>query len=198
MEGSDLPEADHEYRLAQYLQARFDAPAYIRRAQQVQEALAALLGRCRKQRQQWLKEGKWVLQDLAAIASSWDDLSSWLPDGTDPDSFPRLAQTLEAQVVFRPGPASTRKLLRALTRLAEWLEAFNRRWHSFLLKLDLHPLNNLRDSYNRYYVLEKECALRSARLARLGFQPLEPLTVDELLRHFPLLPKLGLVGQHAG
>jgi hypothetical protein len=51
----------------------------------------------------------------------------------------------------------------------------------------LNQVNDLRDGYNRYYVLEKECAVRSFRLARQGFCPLEPLTVEDITALFPLL-----------
>jgi hypothetical protein len=37
-------------------------------------------------------------------------------------------------------------------------------------------------------VLEKECAVRSARIARQGFVPLEPLTIDDVSAQLPLLP----------
>jgi hypothetical protein len=75
-----------------------------------------------------------------------------------------------------------------LAELRESLELFNRRWDAFLPTLDLRHVNELRDGYNRYFVLEKECAVRSARVAREGFVPLSPLTVQELFRHLPLLP----------
>jgi hypothetical protein len=58
----------------------------------------------------------------------------------------------------------------------------------FLANVDLTAVNELREGYNRYYVLEKECAVRSARIARQGFTPLPPLTHDELMSQFPLLP----------
>jgi hypothetical protein len=72
--------------------------------------------------------------------------------------------------------------------LAESLERFNRRWLEFLRGVDVGPVNELRDGYNRYYLLEKECALRSPRLARQGFTRLEPLTVAELTALLPPLP----------
>ncbi len=37
------------------------------------------------------------------------------------------------------------------------------------------------DQYNRYYVLEKECSLGSARLAARHFTPKPPLTREALL-----------------
>src|SRR5262249_14153704 len=144
MEGSDLSACDRDQRLVQYLQARFDAPAYVRRARQVQEALDLLLGRCQAQRAQWLQEGQGVLADLAALAGSWDDVSSWLPSGTGPDFLPRLAQVCAARVVFAPRAAASRRLHRAVSRLAGWILAFNHRWSAFLPKLDLRPLNELR------------------------------------------------------
>jgi hypothetical protein len=44
------------------------------------------------------------------------------------------------------------------------------------------------EHYNRYYVLEKECVMGSARLAARFFTPIPSLTVDRLLRDHPLLP----------
>jgi hypothetical protein len=68
------------------------------------------------------------------------------------------------------------------------LQRFNRRWQEFLPTVDLTRVNDLRAGYNRYYVLEKECAVRSAALARRGFTPLEPFTTDQLFALMPLLP----------
>jgi hypothetical protein len=49
-------------------------------------------------------------------------------------------------------------------------------------------VNGLREGYNRYYLLEKECALRSPRLARQGFVRLPAVTVDDLAAQLPPLP----------
>jgi hypothetical protein len=49
-------------------------------------------------------------------------------------------------------------------------------------------VNEARDGYNRYYVLEKECAIRSALLARRGFCRLEPFTLEQLAALVPELP----------
>jgi hypothetical protein len=83
---------------------------------------------------------------------------------------------------------SPRALRRAVVVLQTSIRRFNRRWSAFLAELDLAPLNKQRDDYNRYYVLEKECALRSPRLAREGFRELRPLTLDDLAAQFPPLP----------
>jgi hypothetical protein len=82
-----------------------------------------------------------------------------------------------------------------LHELCESLERFNRRWQEFLDKIELDALNRLRDEYNRYYPLEKECAVRSWRVARHGFQPLAPVTHADLAARFPLLPAPRLAGE---
>ena len=85
------------------------------------------------------------------------------------------------------------RLRRALRELVTDLEKFNRRWQEFLTGVDLAPVNKLRADYNRYYLLEKECAVRSARLARQGFVPLAPLTLTDLEAALPFLPMPRLV-----
>jgi hypothetical protein len=83
---------------------------------------------------------------------------------------------------------SVRALRRALRELRESLEFFNRRWQPFLEEVDLTWVNELRDGYNRYYVIEKECVVRLPSLARQGFEPLAPATPAEVAAVLPLLP----------
>ncbi|MFQ3591815.1 MAG: hypothetical protein SNJ82_01335, partial [Gemmataceae bacterium] len=59
--------------------------------------------------------------------------------------------------------------------------------------IDLSPVNQLREGYNRWYVLEKSCALRNEAVARLGFTPLQPLTHEEVAAQFPALPRVQYV-----
>ncbi len=77
---------------------------------------------------------------------------------------------------------------RALRELNESLESFNRRWRAFLEGVNLAHVNELREGYNRYYVLEKECALRSPFLARQGFVRMPPATVADIAALLPPLP----------
>jgi hypothetical protein len=74
-----------------------------------------------------------------------------------------------------------------LRELVSSLERFNTRWQPYIEQVDCRTINELREGYNRYYVLEKACALRSDRLARIGFEPMAPLTVEELAGQLPLL-----------
>jgi len=86
-----------------------------------------------------------------------------------------LRHVRRAQIASRP------------REIAATVRRFNFAWARFLQALDLSPINNLRAGYNRYYVLEKECALHSAKLAEVGFRPLPPLTHAELAALFPPL-----------
>jgi hypothetical protein len=70
----------------------------------------------------------------------------------------------------------------------ESLERFNERWQRYVYQLDLAPVNEVREDYNRYYLLEKECAMRNGNLARRGFTRMTPLTHAELAALFPPLP----------
>lgn len=107
----------------------------------------------------------------------------------------QLHRELEPRLRIPVEPTSSlRRLRRALVELIESTERFNRGWKPFLEAVDLARVNELRDGYNRWYVLEKECALRSPRLARLGFQRLEPITPETLAVLFPPLPVVCFMG----
>jgi predicted kinase len=168
---------------------QYDAPAYIRRARRVAAALEEIRRQCRRQRDEWLKMVRIQLGLLHALAGEWSNLREMVQDEAQLDILrdlhdqlsPRLRATIEAT-------DSVRTLRRALQELCESLERFNERWRVFLPRVELIALNQLRDDYNRYYVLEKECAVRSARVARQGFLRLEPFAIDDLSAEFPLLP----------
>jgi hypothetical protein len=179
-------------RVVKQVLAGFDAPAYIRRARRVHEALEVLTEHCRQQRDEWLQLVRTRLGILQALAGAWDRLASWLGPG-EQDTLGQLYSHLCPKLrVPVEETSSVRKLRVALLELQDSIERFNRRWQAFLQNLDLTEVNQQRDEYNRYYLLEKECAVRSVRVARQGFQRLEPLTREELAAKFPLLPVLRL------
>ncbi len=169
--------------------SQYDAPAYIRRARGVELALEQLLDQCRRCRAEWLQIVRLRIALLHALAGDWSNL---LPFVTDEEQLDILRYDLAALASPLRGPVepttSARILRRAMQELHESMQRFNQRWQAFLTSIDLTALNELREGYNRYYVLEKECAVRSARVARQGFAPLPPLTLDDLASHFPLLP----------
>jgi len=165
------------------------APAYIRRARAVEVALDQLLDHCRQRRAEWLQMVRLRISILRALVGDWDSLRPLLADEKQLNilrySLAALASPLRAPIK----PTTSPHVLRhALDELCESLERFNQRWQTFLRSVDLTAVNELREGYNRYYVLEKECAVRSARVARQGFTPLPPLTREELASQFPLLP----------
>ncbi len=177
-------------RIVKQFQTQFDVPAFVRRAQRVQEALDRVVAGCRRQRHQWLTMPRIRLGVLKGLAGEWERLSSWLADGDQVKVLHDLDKELAPQLRSRIEPTSSgRKLQRALQALEESLEYFNRRWRAYLPGVDLTQVNELRVGYNRYYLLEKECTMRSPRLARQGFRRLEPLTVQELA---DLLPPLSV------
>lgn len=180
---------DPEQREMNELLALFDAPAYIRRARRVEEAYEQLLDRARRQREEWLVMVRLHLGQLHALAGRWEALLPWI----DARDFPLLEELLHAlaprlRVPLAP-TNSPRVLRQALTQLIDSLERFNSRWRAYLGKLDLTPINDLRAGYNRYYVLEKACALRSDLLARANFLPLpmlDPATLEQALPPLPV------------
>ena len=169
--------------------SQFDAPAYIRRARGVEAALEQLLDSCRRRRGEWLQVVRLRIAMLHALTGDWANLRPLLADEEQIDILRYLLAALASPLRAPPEPTtSARALRRALHELRESLQRFNRLWQGFLEGVDLTAINELREGYNRYYVLEKECAVRSSRVARQGFTPLPPLTIEDLAARFPLLP----------
>ncbi len=178
-----------ENRVFQQVVALHDAPAYVRRARQVQAAFDDVLARCQKQRDEWLRMVRTRLGLLRGLAGGWEALRPLLADDAQVDALRDLECALEPRLRVTVTPTSSARALRlALRELCDSLERFNRRWREYVAGLDLTHVNRLRDGYNRYYLLEKECAIRSARLANLGFRRLELLTHAEVAALLPTLP----------
>ena len=176
-------------RVAQRVLGHYDAPAFIHRARRVQEALDHLLTRCRQQREQWLTMPRLHLGMLKSLAGDWHRLQPWLLNEDQIVLLRELEIELAPRLRIRIEPTSSeRKLQQALRVLRDNLETFNRRWLDFISTVDLTQVNEARDGYNRYYLLEKECAMRSPRLARQGFERLECFTIGELMTMLPILP----------
>jgi hypothetical protein len=178
-----------EGQLLQRVVAQYGAPAYIRRAQQVQDALDRLMDRCRKQRDEWLPLVRLRLGLLKSLSADWDQLASWLAGQGQIEVLAHLHETLAPRLRVRVEPnTAPRVLRRALAELVESINRFNRRWVEYMDQLDLGEVNRLREGYNRYYLLEKECAVRSVRVAMQDFARLAPLTKADVAEMFPLLP----------
>jgi hypothetical protein len=183
-----IPSRDEGSQVFEDVLAHYDAPAYVRRARRVEAAYEDLLARCRQQRDEWLALVRVRLGTLRALAGSWEALAPYL-EGGETRTLEGLYADLAPRLRVPVAPTSSARALRtALQELCESLERFNRRWLEFVRGLDLGALNAERADYNRYFLLEKECALRLPHVARFGYKPLEPLTAHDLLALFPALP----------
>lgn len=181
--------ADDEQKRFSSLLSRLDAPAYQRRGRAVQDALAALHARCAQQREELLKMPRLRLGRLAALAGAWERLAPWLSDDRERQQLKRLHEELAPKLRVPIEMAASEGPLKAeLQALVASLERFNRRLAAFLAKQELEPINALIAGYNRHYVFEKECVVRSPRLARHGFEPLPPVTLADLSTLHPPLP----------
>jgi hypothetical protein len=161
----------------------FDLPAFVRRGQDLEYALARIHARCQRERTAMLDMVRVRLKQWSGAAAG--------PGGWD-DVFVASIEPLWPQCSAEPPawsdrPAPRRKQ-RAIARdLVASVTRFNRRWTEFLAGLGLEHANRMIDDYNRYYLLEKECSLGSARLAARYYSPKPRLTVEGLLADYPPL-----------
>lgn len=168
--------------------AMYGAPAYVRRARQMEQAWTALVEHCGRRRDEELAMVRLRLGVLAALAGNWQQLRPHVANDEQLTILQRMHAELNPQLRQPVEPTSSpRKLRHALQELVESLERFNQRWRTLLAKIDFTEVNRLREGYNRFYVVEKECALRSPHVARQGFRPLAPATTAELAALWPVL-----------
>jgi hypothetical protein len=178
---------DEELRLRMMVAAQHDAPAYIRRARAVEAELESILARCRQRRTEWLFGVRVHLGSLRAGVRSWADLRALLSDDNQLLTLTQLRDEAGDPEFPMTGPTAVGGRRRALRLLQTSIERFNRRWLGFIQKFDLSELNRLRDGYNRYFLLEKECAVGAARLLPQTFRRLPPFTNANLLECLPAL-----------
>jgi len=177
-----------DFRLFQQVIAGYDAPAFLRRARNVEEAWKGLLDRCRCKRDHLLEMPRLRLARFVKLIEAQSPIPAEVCDPAELSSLNELHREWKPQLRSPVRPArSQAEIVRALADVAHSFERFNRRWLEFVGGLDFAHVNGLRDGYNRYYVLEKECALYSSRTAREGFVPLPHVELKDVLEIFPLL-----------
>jgi len=198
MDDVPITARDEAGQLLDRLLGRYDVPAYVRRAQRVQGAFDQLVQRCQHQRDEWLTMVRTRLAQVYALAGDWERLRLLLAEPEQVRALEQLHASLAPRLRLPvERTASTRVLRRALSELQASMERFNRKWQAYLATVDLADVNALREGYNRYYLLEKECAVRSTRIARQGYQPLPPITLGDLATLMPALPVVRLKGSSA-
>jgi len=180
-EGTPLGGIDAEIK---ELLGLFDVPAFARRGQDLEYSLARLRLRSGRVRDGMLDMVRLRLRQWAALADG-PGADSFVFHGSIAGLWP-LAGAEPPRWATRT--ASLRKLRGVARDLIASIERFNRRWLDHLDGLDLTSINRQVDDYNRYYLLEKECSLGSARLAARHFVPKARVTLDELRDELPPLP----------
>lgn len=187
----DLTGDQSEQRLAQQLVGQYGGPAFVRRAREMEAAYEQLLEMCRQARAEHLNLVRLRVGTLFALAGTKEQLRTLVASDEDLANLVRLERDVQPQLRVPVAPTnSARVLQQALDELRDSIAFFNVRWSIFVRKLDLAKINELRDGYNRFYLLERECALGSIRTARRDFRRMEPLTADDLLRELPPLPTI--------
>ena len=162
----------------------FDVPAFARRGQDVEHSRFRLRHRLEQVRSGMLDMVRLRLKQWAA-ACPGPDLALTIFRARIDDLW------LLARVPAPPWARSAEspRRLRVIGRdLITSVERFNRRWNTHLSGIDLEPLNGQIRNYNKYYVLEKECVLKSTRLAARNFVPKVAVTMDDLRAEHPTLP----------
>lgn len=164
-----------------------NAPAFVRRGQDVEEALNRLHRHCRRVRTDMLEMVHLRLRQWAAVASGPDDWSDRF-DGPIAPLWSLSNAPTEPLWADRPGPTRRR---RAVARdLIASIARFNHRWSRHVEELNFEPINTLIEGYNQYYLIEKELLMGSARLAAHLFRAHPFLGVEHVLEHHPPLPVL--------
>jgi hypothetical protein len=168
----------------------FDAPAFARRGLDLEYALEGLHGRLIRERSGMLDMVRVRLRQWASVATGPDD---WAGVFTAPVAPGLYTASGAEPPAWATAPAPPRRRRAVARDLVASLARFNRRWLHFLDAMKLDSVNRQVEQYNRYYVLEKECVIGSARLAARLFVPKPLLTRESLLADHPLLPVPGLV-----
>lgn len=182
---------DEELLTFQRFMLAFDTPAYLRRARQVEGEWRHLVAVCERERQRLLELPRLRLTQLFAAADAVRHPEQLPFEAGLRQTLLELYRgwncTLRTNVAVARRPADLQLYVR---RLAEAFARFNQQFAAYLAAVDLGPVNRLRDGYNRFYLIEKECAVRSVQTARQGYEPLPPATLDDLRRLFPPLPEI--------
>jgi hypothetical protein len=175
--------ADTE-REVKELMGLFDAPSFVRRGLEAELSIHRIHDRCRAARALMLEMVRLRLRQWSRAVTGpgqWSAVFAAPIDVLWPLSGALAPRWSAAPAPLRRQRAVARDLITATLR-------FNARWNKFIDQLNLDPTNDVIGLYNRYYVLEKECVVGSARLAARHFTPMLPLTKDVLVRDHPALP----------
>lgn len=167
------------------LMGLFDAPAFARRGRDVEWAFQKTIVVCRNKRLELLEMVHCRLRMWAAATTGPGD---WPLAFQEPiDSIWCISGAPEP-IWKGSGTPSSKQVVQLATSLLQSVDRFNSRWLAWVNQLQVDSINRQIDHYNKYYILEKECIVGSARLAARLFQPHPRIEPAWLLEQFPLLP----------
>ncbi len=171
------------------LLGRYDVPAYVRRGLRVEAAIRDFFADATRLYRELLEPVLACARALARQLPGPDALACHFPEPGEQHLIQSLYRTLLPTAPWRGSSATHahRSAHAAAERLRAALVRFNRRWQAQVAELDYAAVNREIDGYNRYYLIEKECALRSRKLAARGFRPLERITPATVLERLPIL-----------
>lgn len=165
-------------RLAEVL--AMGVPAFVRRAQRLEEETRRMFDEVGRERSSRLQV---IFPEARRVEASRIAGAELPPAVTEALDILRT----DAGYARRTAPPA-RNLDRTLRKLARRLSLFNRRWIEYVMSLRLARIHRVQRDYNKYYVLERECALR--RAPPLPFRPVRLLRHEEILQRFPPLPEI--------
>jgi hypothetical protein len=185
---TEMQTSEDDYLIKRVL-GTFDVPAYVKRGLKLESEEQAVLGRCAALREKKLLRVRLAIIACCRTVENISELIEYCEPSSDAETLISLTELVPAdRRRFARRTLSRSRVRRRLKQLIEECDQFNEHWQHVLEGADLEPLNHMIADYNRYSLFERECAMRSARLAAHGFQPRQPWTRAELERHFPPLP----------
>jgi hypothetical protein len=172
--------------------ARSDTPAHVRRGLRLENAIETLYQGLAARRKEVGQGLALTVRLLVRELTGLEDLRSHLQSEEDLQIVRQLVDEFSPDCRWSTKKAKDTLVRWRVQELCDSIRRFNQRWARVVQNTDLSEINRLIESYNRYYLLEKECALRSPRLAARNFRPVPPITERTLLERYPLsrLPRL--------
>lgn len=167
------------------LMGLFDAPAFARRGREVEWVVQRTLELCQRRRIELLGMVHCRLRMWANLASGPGD---WPLAFAEPIDHLWPLTGAEPPRWKGSRPPNARSAGKSALGLCDSLKRFNDRWSKFVHELRAETINHQIDRFNKYYVLEKECIVGSARLASRLFVPQPRIEPGWLLQQLPPLP----------
>lgn len=176
------------------IRGAYGVPAYVRRLRNLEAAEQDLEARLTRL---WFDHVRPVAAEMKAflhLFANGQELWEFLDEG---HFFPACQETsaLVSQhpdyhkLSVRTGLFTAGRRTRYRT-LGRAIRDFNQSWPSLTQTVDLEPINTLIADYNRWYPLERECAMRYAFHALDNFRPRPSVDPADLAWRRPLLPPI--------